>query len=190
MTVRFRPVETNELVDDERVAQRIYMGSAMTMEPGEHARSLAPCRRSCLQHTSATPPTSAANHPAPSFGPSLSSSTARSTGSLVLVCRLFTSSCPTAMLETALFVSYSTIPVLLYQQDACLVVSVTLGIRLSFHVHDHRCARTTCTLHKPAAPFSLCISLPAAVRGRLLTCRSRNAAPAAASAAQRLRTIL
>jgi hypothetical protein len=45
MTVRFRPVETNELVDDERAAQRIYMGSAMTMEPGEHARLLAPCRR-------------------------------------------------------------------------------------------------------------------------------------------------
>jgi hypothetical protein len=127
MTVRFRPVEANELVDDERAAQRIYMGSAMTMEPGEHARSLAPCRRSCLQHTSATPPTSAANHPAPSFSPSLSSSTARNAESIALVCRLLTSSCPTAMLETALFVSSSTVPVPLYQQDACLVVQCNVG---------------------------------------------------------------
>jgi len=61
MTVRFRPVEANELVDDER-AQRLYMGSAITMEQGKHARSLAPCRCSCLQHASATPPTSATNH--------------------------------------------------------------------------------------------------------------------------------
>ena len=64
MTVRFRPVEANELVDDER-AQRLYMGSAITMEQGKHARSLAPCRCSCLQHASATPPTSATNHRLP-----------------------------------------------------------------------------------------------------------------------------
>lgn len=59
MTVRFRPVEANELVDDER-AQRLYMGSAITMEQGKLARSLAPCRCSCLQHAPAAPPTSAA----------------------------------------------------------------------------------------------------------------------------------
>lgn len=35
MTIRFRAAEADELVDDERAAQRIYMGSAMTMEPGE-----------------------------------------------------------------------------------------------------------------------------------------------------------
>jgi hypothetical protein len=31
------------------------------------------------------------------------------------------------MLETALYVSYSTNPVLLYQQDACLVVQCNVG---------------------------------------------------------------
>ena len=35
MTIRFRAAEADELADDERAAQRIYMGSAMTMEPGE-----------------------------------------------------------------------------------------------------------------------------------------------------------
>jgi hypothetical protein len=35
MTIRFRAAEADELVDDERAAQRIYMGSAMTMENGE-----------------------------------------------------------------------------------------------------------------------------------------------------------
>lgn len=74
MTVRFRPVEANELVDDERAAaQRIYMGSAITMEQGKLARYLAPCRCSCLQYA---PPTSAANHRVPkssarSFSPQL-----------------------------------------------------------------------------------------------------------------------
>jgi hypothetical protein len=103
---------------------------------------------------------------------------------IAYLCRPLAANYPTAMLETALFVSYSTIPVLLYQQNTCFGCSVTLGIRLSFHVHDHSCTRATCTLHKPAAPFSLCIQLSAAVHGRLLTCRSRNAAPATASAAQ------
>jgi hypothetical protein len=35
MTIRFRAAEADELVDDERAAQRIYIASAMTMEPGE-----------------------------------------------------------------------------------------------------------------------------------------------------------
>jgi hypothetical protein len=50
MTVRFRPVETNELIDDERAAQRVYMSSAMTMETGELTRSPAPCKCIYLQH--------------------------------------------------------------------------------------------------------------------------------------------
>jgi hypothetical protein len=65
MTVSFCTVETNELVDNERATQRIYMGSAITMEQGEHARYLAPCRCSYLQPTSATPPTSVMNDPLP-----------------------------------------------------------------------------------------------------------------------------
>jgi hypothetical protein len=35
VTIRFRDAEADELVDDERTAQRIYMSSALTMEPGE-----------------------------------------------------------------------------------------------------------------------------------------------------------
>jgi len=62
MTVRFRPVEANEQDDNERAAQRIYMGSAITMEQGELARSLAPCICSYLQHTLATPLTSVLNY--------------------------------------------------------------------------------------------------------------------------------
>ena len=65
MTVRFRPVEANELVGDERAAQRIYMGSTIIMEQGKLARSLALYRCSCLQDAPATPPTSAANHRLP-----------------------------------------------------------------------------------------------------------------------------
>lgn len=42
MTVRFRPVEANELVDDERAAQRLYMGSAITMEQGKLAPISSP----------------------------------------------------------------------------------------------------------------------------------------------------
>lgn len=42
MTIRFRPAEADELVDNERAAQRIYMGSALTMEPGEHAPTCNP----------------------------------------------------------------------------------------------------------------------------------------------------
>lgn len=95
MTVRFRPVEEDELVDDERT-QRLYMGSAITMEQGKLARSLAPCRCSCLQHA---PPTSATNHrlrnpqPVPSVaGPE----------SNAFICRSLSASWPTTMLETAL----------------------------------------------------------------------------------------
>jgi hypothetical protein len=35
MTIRFRAAEADELVDDKLSAQRIYLGSAMTMENGE-----------------------------------------------------------------------------------------------------------------------------------------------------------
>lgn len=100
MTVRFRPVEANELVDDERAAQRIYMGSAITMEQGKLARSLAPCRCSCLQHAPTKPPTSATNHrllspflQPPAAGPE----------STAFICRSLTASWPITMLETALF---------------------------------------------------------------------------------------
>lgn len=62
MTVCFRPVKANELVDDERAAQRIYMGSAMTMEQGELAPISSPMQMQ-LPAAYATPPTSATNHP-------------------------------------------------------------------------------------------------------------------------------
>jgi len=96
MTVRFRPVEANELVDDERAA-RLYMGSAITMEQGKLARSLTPYRCSCLQHA---PPTSATNHRLPNPQPVPSAAGPESTA---FIYRSFTASWPTAMLETALF---------------------------------------------------------------------------------------
>lgn len=122
MTVRFRPVEANELVDDERAAQRIYMGSAMTMEPGELARSLAPCRCSCSVRLIRLPQTTNPHHSAPAFHPS-----AHGPGSIAFVCRSLTASRPTAMLETAFFVSHFTVPVLLYQQNTCLLVQCNVG---------------------------------------------------------------
>jgi hypothetical protein len=60
MTVRFRPVEANEQVDNERTA--LYMGSAITMEQGKLARSQAPCICSYLQYTPVAPPTSVLGH--------------------------------------------------------------------------------------------------------------------------------
>lgn len=95
MTVRFRPVEEDELVDDERT-QRLYMGSAITMEQGKPARSLAPCRCSCLQHA---PPTSATNHRLPNPQPVPSAAGPESTA---FICRPLSASWPTTMLETAL----------------------------------------------------------------------------------------
>lgn len=67
---------------------------------------------------------------------------------------------------------------------------VTLGIRLSFHVHDRPRTRASCAPPTPAASFSLCIASPAGVLGPLLTCRSRNAATTTASAAHRLLSCL
>ena len=61
MTVRFRPVEANELVDDERAAQRLYMGSAITMEQGKLARISSPVQMqlpaACASHVCHEPPT-------------------------------------------------------------------------------------------------------------------------------------
>jgi hypothetical protein len=192
MTVRFRPVEANELVDDERAAQRIYMGSAMTMEPGEQRPIASPMQTQLPAALVYYASDVCRKPPSPILQPQLfilhisqcdGSVALSSTGCSLRAAPLRCLKRPFMFL----------IPQTLYystNKTPAWWCSVTLGIRLSFHVHDHWCTRATCTSHKPAAPFSLCISLPAAVRGRLLTCRSRNAAPAAASAAQRLRTVL
>ena len=104
MTVRFRPVEATELVDDERAAaQRIYMGPAITMEQGKLARSLAPCRCSCLHYAPATPPTSAANHRVPKILSPFLQPPAAGPKSAAFICRSLTTNWPTSMLETGLF---------------------------------------------------------------------------------------
>lgn len=101
MTVHFRPVEANELVDDEH-AQRLYMGSAVTMEQGKLTRYLAPCRCICLQHASATPPTSATNHRllSPFLQPS-----AAGPESAAFICRSMTASWPSLCLKRPFLVS-------------------------------------------------------------------------------------
>ena len=98
MKIRFRPVEANELIDDER-AQRPYMGSAITMEQGKLARSLAPYRCSCLQHA---PPTSATNHRllSPFLQPS-----AAGPESAAFICRSMTASWPSLCLKRPFWVS-------------------------------------------------------------------------------------
>lgn len=121
MTARFRPVEANELVDNERAAQRLYMGSAITMEQGKLARSLVPCTCSCLQHA---PPTSATKHRLPNPQPIPSAAGPETTA---FICRSLTASWLTAMLETALFVSRLPVSILLYQQNTLPWTQCNIG---------------------------------------------------------------
>lgn len=157
MTVRFRPVEADELVDEQRAAQRIYMGSAMTMEPGELALISSPmqmqlpaahvCYASPVRYEPPSPRYSAP-FPQPSahtLDPSPSSAD-RSLRAAPLRCS------KRPFLFLLLLCPYHST-----NKTPALWCSVTLGIRLSFHVHDHLCTRAACTLHKPAEPFSLCI---------------------------------
>lgn len=158
MTIRFRPVEADELVDEQRASQqRIYMGSAMTMEPGELALISSPMQMQlpaahvCYAcHVCHEPPIPRYSAPFPqpsarSLDPSPSSAD-RSLRAAPLRC----SKRPFLFLFL-LYPYHST------NKTPALGRSVTLGIRLSFHVHDHLCTRATCTLHKPAESFSLCI---------------------------------
>lgn len=123
MTVRFRPVEANELVDDER-AQRLYMGSAITMEQGKLARSLAPCRCSCLQHAPAASPTSAANRRLLS---SFLQPSAAGPESTALICRSLTASWPSLCLKRPFLLSRLAVAVLLYQQNTYLCAQCNVG---------------------------------------------------------------
>jgi hypothetical protein len=115
MTIRFRAAEADELVDDERAAQRIYMGSAMTMEPGEFIERLPDSHPPCssLQPASHfcqwTPPALPQSSKPPSFSPNPSAFPSLPTPLPGLYPQqslsLASNTCPAAMLETGLFVS-------------------------------------------------------------------------------------
>lgn len=159
MTIRFRS-GTHEVVDDDGAAQRIYMGSALAMEPGELTPIPTPMYlpASCASHVCsrlAQSPVFSPHPSAPSYLPQITVPTSADR-SLRLG--------PTAMLETTLL-----FPILLFSYHStntrhAVARSVTLGIRLSFHVHDLVSTRLTCASTKPAVSFSPCISFPAAVR--------------------------
>ena len=157
MTVGFRPVEANELVDDERATQRLYMGSAITMEQGKLAR-ISSCVQmqlpaACASHVCHEPPTPKSSARSFSCRPRI-----YCLHLPVVDCRSLTASWSTSMLETALFRFLDWLsPYYSTNKTPTSVRSVTLGMRLSFHVHHHGCIRAACTLHGPAAPFSLCI---------------------------------
>ena len=174
MTIRFRAAEADELVDDERAAQRIYMGSAMTMEPGEFY---------CFLELSSIP--NPMQQPAACLPPPLPVDASRSPSipqflrppipilqppsfslPFPCLCRLPVRSsrfllplqfAPPRCLKRAfsfrlLLGSYDSIG-----KTAAPGCRVTLGIRLSFHVHDRPRTRASCAPPTPAASFSLCI---------------------------------
>ena len=202
MTIRFRAAEAGELVDDERAAQRICMGSAMTMDSGEFVSfyraspNSQPHAAACsLPPTPASErlPQAALSSPIPILQPASFSLL------FLCLCRLAVRNCrfllplqsaPPRCLKRAFLFGISLASYDSINKTPAPGCSVTLGIGLSFHVRDRPCTRASCAPHTPAASFSLCIESPAGVRGPLLTCRSRNAAPTATSAAQRLRSCL
>lgn len=158
MTVRFRPVEADEPVDEQRAAQeRIYMGSAMTMEPGELALISSPMHMQLhaahvcyASHVCYEPPSPRYSAPSPQPSAHILDPSPSSAGRSMRAAPLRCSKRP--FLFLFLLYSYHST-----NKTPAFGCSVTLGIRLSFHVHDHLCTRATCALHKPAEPFSLCI---------------------------------
>jgi hypothetical protein len=192
MTIRFRAAEADELVDDKLSAQRIYLGSAMTMENGEFLSSDSPrfpTPRSCLQPASHcfcqwTPPAVPQfSHPHPS-APILQPSVSFPCPKLSLA----STTCHAAMLETGLFVSTLAGLVRLYWKDSCARVPCNVGHpALVSRARSPAYKGQLCTAHARGVILAVHrIACIAGLRGPLLTCRSRNAAPAATSAAQRL----
>ena len=174
MTIRFRAAEADELVDDERAAQRIYMGSAMTMEPGEFYcfLELSPIPNPMQQPAACLPPplpVDASRSPSipqflrppipilqpPSFSlpfPCLCRLPVRSSRFLLPLQFAPPLCFKRAFSFLLLLASYDYI----YKtpSSGC---GVTLDIRLSFHVHDRPRTRASCAPPTPAASFSLCI---------------------------------
>jgi hypothetical protein len=167
MTIRFRAAEADELVDDERTAQRIYIASAMTMEPGEFYCFLeqAPIPNP-MQFPAACLPLLPVNASRSPLNPSGLQSPSFSLPFPGLLCRfalrsgrflLPLQSAPLRCLKRAFsfllsLASYDSI-----DRTPAPGCGVTLGIRLSFHVHDRPRTRASCAPPTHAASFSLCI---------------------------------
>jgi hypothetical protein len=144
MTIRFRAAEADELVDDERAVQRIYIASAMTMEPGEFYCFLeqAPIPNPMQLPAACLPllPVNASRSP---LDPSIRQASNPHPSALILQPSLpmppLPVRCPqqwlslastirsAAMLETGLLVSSLAGLVRLYRQDTCTRVRCNVG---------------------------------------------------------------
>ena len=200
MTIRFRAAEAEELVDDKLSAQRIYLGSTMTMENGEFLSSdfpRFPTPRSCLQPASHcfcqwTPPAVLQF-----FQPHPSAPILRPAVSFPCFCRLIVRSSrfllPLQLAMPRCLKRAFSFRLLLDSYDsigktAAPGCRVTLGIRLLVsRARSPAYKGQLCTAHARGVILTVHrIACIAGLRGPLLTCRSRNDAPAATSAAQRL----